>query len=153
MLDCPVCTRTRIAEEICPQCGTDLGPLRRLAELKGASQQLPAREAGWKPALGAAVIFLVGLAIVPAWQMLHPPPAAPKQVVVVAAPPKPVEILYTVRNGDSLRRIARKKYGMEVVWTRIRDDNKDRLPEAGRLPVGVAIRLPVVTIVPDQSPN
>jgi hypothetical protein len=151
MLDCPVCTRTRVAEEICPQCGTDLGPLRRLAELKGESQPPPAQGTGWKPAVAAAATFLLGLAIVPAWQKVHPPPAPPSKPVAVAPPPKPapVEVLYTVRSGDNLRRIAKKKYGMEVLWTRIRDDNKDRLPDPGRLAVGSVIRLPVITIAPN----
>ena len=150
MLDCPVCTRTRVAEEICPQCGTDLGPLRRLAELRSEPQPSPVSAAGWKPALAAAATFVFGLAIVPVWQKLHPPPPPPKQVVAVTpSKPSPAEILYTVRNGDSLRRIARKKYGMEVLWTRIRDDNKDRVTSPGRLAVGTVIRLPVLTIAPN----
>ena len=155
MLDCPVCTRARVAEEICPQCGTDLGPLRRLVALKGESQQAPAPAAGWKPAVAAAATFLLGLAIVPVWQMMHPPVAPPSKPVAVVVPPKsaPAEVLYTVRSGDSLRRIARKRYGMEVLWTRIRDDNKDRLLDTGRLAVGSVIRLSVITIAPSQAPN
>ncbi len=155
MLDCPVCTRTRIAEEICPQCGTDLGPLRRLAELKGESHPPPAPAAGWKPAGAAAAACLLGLALVPVWQMLHPPVPPPSKPVAMVAPPKaaPAEVLYTVRTGDSLRRIAKKEYGIEVLWTRIRDDNKDRLPDPGRLAVGSMIRLPVIMIAPRQAPN
>jgi hypothetical protein len=147
MLDCPVCTRTRISEQTCPQCGTDLGPLRRLAEMRGASQESPAKVASWKPVLAAAATFLLGLAIVPAWQKLHPPPP-PQQPVAAVTPLKPMEILYAVRNGDTLRRIAVKKYGIEGLWTRIRDDNKDRLPNPKRLAVGDVIRLPVMTIEP-----
>jgi hypothetical protein len=148
MLDCPVCTRTRISEETCPQCGTDLGPLRRLEELRSAEQEAPVTAGTWKPALVGAVAFLLGLAIFPTWQKLHPPAPPPKPAAVVP-PPKPLEILYTIRKGDTLRRIARKKYGMEELWTRIRDDNKDRLSNSARLTAGDTIRLPVITITPN----
>ena len=36
MLDCPVCPRRNIKGDTCPQCGANLGPLLRLAEVTGS---------------------------------------------------------------------------------------------------------------------
>ena len=148
MLDCPVCPRTQIAEECCPQCGTDLKPLLRLAQLRVEAQTPPPRER--KPWFLAVVLFLAGLAVFPAWRLLYP--AVPEMMVVKlppAPPPQqPQDGMYTVRKGDSFWSIAKEKYGMGEMMHRIRDDNKDRLRKPGRLGVGEQIRLRAVTISP-----
>ena len=76
MLDCPVCPRTQITEDRCPQCGTDLKPLLRLSQLRIESQKAPPPEKRKMP-LPALAAFAIGLAIFPAWQHLHPPPPPP----------------------------------------------------------------------------
>ncbi len=153
MLDCPVCARTQIAGDSCPQCGADLKPLLRLAELRSESQKPPANKHSmpWL-AIGS---FAIGLAIFPAWQAIYPPlpdhlPGMGYWAVttrtVKTAEPEPT--LYTVRTGDSFWSIAKEKYGMGEMWRMIRDDNRDRLPKRGRLRAGDAIRLRTVTISP-----
>jgi LysM domain len=152
MLDCPVCPRTQIAEDCCPQCGTDLKPLLRLAKLRVEAQTPPPRDRKHPfptIALGIA-LFLAGLAVFPAWRLLYPP--VPEIVLVKLPPPapplQPQHTMYTVRKGDSFWSIAREKYGMGEMMHRIRDDNKDRLRKPGRLGVGEQIRLRAVTISP-----
>jgi nucleoid-associated protein YgaU len=151
MLDCPVCPRTQIAGESCPQCGADLKPLLRLSQLRSESQKPPVIERRGPPAFAAAT-FLVGLAIVPAWQQLHPGPHVivnpPEKVKPVEEQPKPKEAFYTVARGDSFWSIAKQKYGIGEMWKMIRDDNKDRLRRPGRLRKGDVIRLRSVTISP-----
>src|SRR6266568_1797979 len=151
MLDCPVCARTQIAGDSCPQCGADLKPLLRFAELHSESHKPPPPKR-WNPPVVAVAMFAVGLAIFPAWQKLHPPPGPvvvdpPKTVTPPPVTPQP-ETLYTVRTGDSFWSIAKEKYGMGEMWRMIRDDNKDRLRKPGRLRAGDVIRLRTVTISP-----
>jgi hypothetical protein len=147
MLDCPVCPRTQIDADSCPQCGADLKPLLRLAELRAESEKPPVRER--KPPYLAVVTFAAGLAFLPVWLKLHPPVI--KTVIVkepATQPAAPPEKLYTVRNGDSFWSIAKQKYGMGEMWKMIRDDNKDRLRRAGRLHAGEVIRLRTMTMAP-----
>ena len=151
MLDCPVCTRTQIAGDSCPQCGADLKPLLRLAELRSESQKLPVKKR--RPPLLAIGSFAVGLAIFPAWQAIYPP--LPDHLpgmgywTVTTGPGKTTETeetLYAVQTGDSFWSIAKQRYGMGEMWKMIRDDNKDRLRKPGRLRAGDVIRLRTVTI-------
>jgi len=153
LIDCPVCPRTQIAGDSCPQCGADLKPLLRFAELRSESQK--GRVKTRRLPLLAIGSFAVGLAIFPAWQAIYPP--LPDRLpgmgywAVTTRPAKttqPEEKLYTVRTGDSFWSIAKEKYGMGEMWKTIRDDNKDRLRKRGRLRVGDVIRLRTVTISP-----
>jgi nucleoid-associated protein YgaU len=159
-LDCPVCPRTQIAEASCPQCGTDLKPLLRLAELRAESQKPPEKPVEAHPRVEPGPVpdrplwpfmaaFLAGLVAVPGWQQFHPPP---ERIVYREAPPPPAPAPpmkdHTVRNGESFWSIAKEKYGMGEMWKTIRDDNKDRLRRPGRLRAGDVIRLRTVTISP-----
>ena len=152
MLDCPVCPRTQIAGESCPQCGVDLKPLLRLAELRIKSQQPPPPPQTmqkWKLPVAAMAMLAVGLVIVPTWRRVHPPPDP--VVVNPPTPPQaaqPAEKLYTVQKGESFWSIAKEKYGLGEIWKTIRDDNKDRLRRPGRLSAGEVIRLRTVTLSP-----
>ncbi|HUT56350.1 MAG TPA: LysM peptidoglycan-binding domain-containing protein [Phycisphaerae bacterium] len=59
---------------------------------------------------------------------------------------------YTVKPGDNLIKIARKEYGRqhESQYKRIREANKDRIPNERRLSVGTVLVIPPL---PDQAPR
>ncbi len=144
MLDCPVCDRSQIAEDCCPQCSADLKPLLRFAQLRAAAEKPLPAEPKPQPYLAVAA-FAAGLAALPVWIQTHPPII--KTVIVkepAAKTETPPDVQYTVRNGDSFWSIARQKYGMGEMWKTIRDDNKDRR----KLHAGDVIRLRIVTLAP-----
>lgn len=104
-----------------------------------------------KPPVAAITAFLVGLAIVPAWEKLHHSPTVvqiPPPIYTVVEPPRELDLTYTAQPGDSFQSIAKERYGMEQLWMRIRDDNRGRLRNPGQLSAGDVILLPKITISP-----
>lgn len=53
--------------------------------------------------------------------------------------------MYTVQNGDSLSKISLKMYGNAGQWKRIYDANRDVLPSANSIRVGMKLRIPANT--------
>lgn len=53
--------------------------------------------------------------------------------------------LYTVQDGDSLSKISLKMYGNAGKWKRIYDANRDVLPSANSVRVGMKLRIPANT--------
>jgi len=49
---------------------------------------------------------------------------------------------YTVRSGDTLRKIAQRFYGDEMKWHAIRDANRDQLPNPDNIQVGQQLTIP-----------
>ena len=49
---------------------------------------------------------------------------------------------YTVKSGDSLRKIAQHFYGDEMQWHKIRDANREKLPNPDRIQVGMQLIIP-----------
>jgi nucleoid-associated protein YgaU len=49
---------------------------------------------------------------------------------------------HEVKDGDKMYRIAEKYYGDGTLWKSLADYNKDRVPNAGALRVGVTLRIP-----------
>ena len=49
---------------------------------------------------------------------------------------------YTIQRGESLAKIARRKYGDEKLWRKLALFNQDRIPNPDVVPAGVTIRLP-----------
>ena len=50
--------------------------------------------------------------------------------------------VYTVKSGDTLRKIAQRFYGDEMKWHAIRDANRDKLPNPDRIQVGLQLVIP-----------
>lgn len=49
---------------------------------------------------------------------------------------------YTVKSGDTLRKIAQRFYGDEMKWHAIRDANRDQLPNPDNIQVGQRLTIP-----------
>jgi nucleoid-associated protein YgaU len=49
---------------------------------------------------------------------------------------------YTVKSGDNLRKIAQRFYGDEMQWHKIRDANREKLPNPDRIQVGMQLVIP-----------
>ncbi len=49
---------------------------------------------------------------------------------------------YTVKSGENLRRIAQHFYGDEMQWHKIRDANRDKLPNPDKIQAGMTLRIP-----------
>jgi nucleoid-associated protein YgaU len=49
---------------------------------------------------------------------------------------------YTVRSGDTLRKIAQRFYGDEMRWHAIRDANREQLPNPDNIQVGQQLNIP-----------
>lgn len=49
---------------------------------------------------------------------------------------------YTIKQGETLAKIAREKLGDEKLWRALHEINKDRIPNPNVVPSGVTIRLP-----------
>ncbi|MFZ2653708.1 MAG: LysM peptidoglycan-binding domain-containing protein [Victivallales bacterium] len=63
--------------------------------------------------------------------------------VVVPAGDKKVEAhTYTIEKGDTLSTIAKKVYGKSSKWPVILEANKDKITDAGKLKVGMTIKIP-----------
>lgn len=102
-----------------------------------------------------AAAFLLGLAVWPVARWIHspaplPPPSVLRQDAAprpAAAPPPEVSpVRYTVRAGDSLWRIARRKYGTALAWPQIQARNP--LGSPPRLSPGRELWLYPVTLAP-----
>ncbi|AFY95182.1 LysM peptidoglycan-binding domain-containing protein [Chamaesiphon minutus] len=131
-LTCPVCDRSGIDRNICPNCETDLSTLRMLAELPIV---VPQKSLGstikmWLLSIVFAA-FTIGIslgaaggallsqqppksiatAITPTMAINIQPSSPPVESKMTNAYPCTHEFYYTVRHGDSLSKIARQFYG------------------------------------------
>jgi tetratricopeptide (TPR) repeat protein len=59
-----------------------------------------------------------------------------------AAAPPPRPVMYTVRSGDSLWRIARRVYGRSELWKLLYEHNREQLRDARRLTIGQQLVVP-----------
>lgn len=64
------------------------------------------------------------------------------EVVPVAKESNAKERIYVVQNEDSLSKISLKMYGSAVKWNVIYDANRDVLPSANSLKIGMKLRIP-----------
>jgi LysM domain len=131
-LNCPVCERTGIDRDICPNCETDISTLRMLAELPIVASQNTLRSTikMWLLSI-VFVAFTIGISLgavgasilsqqVPksistsiATKITHniQPDSYPAiESKIASTYPCTREFYYTVRQGDSLSNIARKFY-------------------------------------------
>jgi nucleoid-associated protein YgaU len=49
---------------------------------------------------------------------------------------------YVVKSGDTLRKIAQRHYGDEMKWPKIRDANREKLPDPDKIQVGMELVIP-----------
>ncbi len=63
-------------------------------------------------------------------------------VVIYADTPAGKERVYTIRSGDTLSKIAARKYGNASKWRSIYNANKDKIKKPSAIRVGMTIRLP-----------
>ena len=49
---------------------------------------------------------------------------------------------YVVKAGDTLRKIAQRHYGDEMKWPKIRDANRDKLPDPDKIHPGMELVIP-----------
>ena len=59
-----------------------------------------------------------------------------------AKAPATVYETYTVKSGDSLSKIAKKKYGNANLWKLIHEANKDRIKNPDLIQVGWELKIP-----------
>lgn len=71
------------------------------------------------------------------------PPMDAESCVVPEAKTKRAPKTWLVREGDSLRRIARKVYGDEKLWKAIADANPGKVGRDDSVQVGVELTIPV----------
>lgn len=57
-------------------------------------------------------------------------------------PPEPVYSWYEVTSGDTLERIARRRYGTGTLFTRIHQANREQLPNPDDLSIGQKLLIP-----------
>lgn len=67
---------------------------------------------------------------------VKPTPAPP------AAPDKPTTEFYIVKDGDTLSKIAKQKYGRSGLWELILEANADQLDDASKLKPGMKLKIP-----------
>lgn len=58
------------------------------------------------------------------------------------APAQESGTVYTVKSGDTLRKIAQHFYGDEMKWPKIRDANRAEIPNPDRIQVGMKLTIP-----------
>ena len=49
---------------------------------------------------------------------------------------------YVVKSGDTLRKIAQRHYGDEMKWPKIRDANREKLPDPDKIHPGMELVIP-----------
>lgn len=132
LLNCPVCDRTSIESNICPNCETDLTTLRMLAELPEVKPTQSLRLL--LPWLILLPLLTLGLLLgslfwLPRYQPqvnqseILPPP---ETIIVESSPPQSDNcggFYYTVTFGDSLSLIAQKFYANLDNWELIATAN------------------------------
>jgi hypothetical protein len=127
-LTCPVCDRPDVESDICPNCETNLSTFRILAELPivEPKQALGSTMKIWLLS-GILAAFVLGMSLGATGGSLLskqplPPTATPssgstttniqaKSTQAKSLNPCVTQFYYTVQQGDSLARIARRFYG------------------------------------------
>jgi nucleoid DNA-binding protein len=72
-------------------------------------------------------------------------PAPPPSIAAEKAttpPPAPTTKEYTIRPGDRLTKIALSEYGNKIFWVYLYEENKNRIENPNKIPVGTRIRIP-----------
>ena len=175
-LTCPVCERSQIETNTCPNCETDLSTYRMLAELpvetpveiKEQKQTIPL----WLP-IGVAVLFLLlglglgfaGNSVIAKQQQTAPTinissptttqiekPTTP--IIAEKTIEKETELKskscggfnYVVRSGDSLSLIASRFYGDVNSWSLISDANPVIQGRENAIEIGESLFVPNLEI-------
>lgn len=159
-LTCPVCDRPNIEGNICPNCETDLTPIRQLQELpEVAVQSAPIPQPDWRkntPRLIfaiAIIMLLLGVTIGASFETQVSQQPAPIKSVQISRPSPFIPFLnksaknrqlcggfyYSVQRGDSLSKIARKFYGDRKRWSELVAANPDLKGRENQIEIGEII--------------
>lgn len=155
-LNCPVCDRTGVTTNICPNCETDLTSLRLVVDLPPASPPRP-----WLFPLLTFLGLLVGLGLglglnrPSPMVMVNPPVTPPTIESPILLSPEPVVtkdcggFYYTVQEGDSLSLLSLRFYGDWSAWPLITRANNLLQNRQDLLYVGEKLLIPNL---PDNCP-
>lgn len=97
---------------------------------------------------GFGITFIVGMLVLFFLQGIVSKSPPPIKIPIEKNEQKEAVMTYTVRKGDTLSSIAKRKYGSVLFWQKIYEVNKEKLINADRLSVGVEILLPEILIKP-----
>lgn len=155
-INCPVCQRSNVEGNVCPNCETDLSSLRLLMELSPVVDNRTANRRGLL--LGLALLLLIsGIFLGAIASNLFPRSLLPVTESSPVTPPvgeliEPSKQLtktvcvdgfnYRVRAGDSLSRIAQRFYGDESLLSPILEANPLLLDRPDSLEVGEKLFIP-----------
>ena len=168
-LTCPVCDRSQIETNTCPNCETDLSTYRMLAQLP-VETTIQATELKriipiWLP-VGVAILFLllgIGLGFASNSVIARQQPQTTPTSTTVSNPvpetvsptvlekPQGVEkseskscggFNYIVKKGDSLSLIASRFYGDTNSWSRIIDANPELKGRESSIEIGELLLVP-----------
>lgn len=162
---CPVCQYRGVHEaaKACPQCGADLEVFDLLRRLdRNVAEASSPEESVWRFRWGAGVFLVLLLLVVSGLFLRTPsPPAYPDRSQEVASLQDQVQVIqhtldsleatqqgpflfpYSVRPGESLRRIARHFYGIETRYTDIQRANAAGITDPARIQAGQTILIPL----------
>ena len=168
-LTCPVCDRSQIETNTCPNCETDLSTYRMLAQLP-VETPVQVTESKriipiWLP-VGIAILFLlIGVSLGFAGNSViarQQPQTTPASTIVsnpvpetvsptVLEKPQGIEksetkscggFNYVVRKGDSLSLIASRFYGDSNSWSRMIDANPELKGRESSIEIGEVLLVP-----------
>ncbi|MGC9525734.1 MAG: LysM peptidoglycan-binding domain-containing protein [Limnospira sp.] len=172
-LTCPVCDRAEIEGNICPNCETDLTPIRQLQELpEVAVKPPPIAQAGWQKNTSqlilaiAIIMLLLGMVLGVSFDAQLARQPAPIESAKVSRTSLFVPGLnksrtdkrnrrlcggfyYSVQRGDSLSRIARKFYGDWKRWPELVAANPNLKGRENQIEVGEIV---FVNSLPEYCP-
>lgn len=156
-INCPVCQRSDVEGNVCPNCETDLSSLRLLMELSPVVDNRTATNRRGL-LLGLALLLLIsGIFLGAIASNLFPRSLIPVSESSPVIPPvgeliAPSKQLtktvcvdgfnYRVRSGDSLSRIAQRFYGDESLLSPILEANPFLLDRLDSLEVGEKLLIP-----------
>ncbi|MEB3886226.1 LysM peptidoglycan-binding domain-containing protein [Lyngbya sp. CCY1209] len=159
-ITCPVCDRPNIEGNICPNCETDLTPIRQLQELpEVAVQPAPIPQPNWRKNTSqlivaiAIIMLLLGVAIGASFETQFAKKSAPIETVKIARSSPFIPFFnksqknrqlcdgfyYSIQKGDSLSKIARKFYGDWQRWPEIVAANPNLKGRENKIEVGEII--------------
>ncbi|MGK7957801.1 MAG: LysM peptidoglycan-binding domain-containing protein [Crocosphaera sp.] len=165
-ITCPVCGRSEIEGNRCPNCETDLSLIRMLVELPEESSTTMPKSLKYLGISLAIFLFILGLTLggSASYLMSKNQQDLPKSSVVTSSPSSTVKKLntysskssdvscidgfyYTVQEGDYLLKISRQFYGNSENLSLLLETNPKLLKRENTLEIGEII------FIPNQNKN
>ena len=147
-INCPVCGRTEVTADSCPNCETDLTILKMLAELPVVSQakSINIPLAILLTSLLLFAVFALGTTVNTNKQaiVVNTPTvaASPPLQATKTLPPCIQGFYYKVRSGDSLSMLAKRFYGQIPLYSLIVKANPSLIKREDSLEIGEILLIP-----------